>query len=129
LLDVTTRIEPAKTLKEATGIEVTTGASVRGYEMHSGQTSGPDCARPMLDLEGRADGARSADGKVMGCYLHGLFASDAFRRAFLETLGAEAANADFEARIEATLDSLADHLDAHIDIARLLEIARERSRR
>jgi len=97
--------------------------------MHSGQTSGPDCARPMLDLEGRADGARSADGKVMGCYLHGLFAADAFRRAFLETLGAEAANADYEARIEATLDSLADHLDAHIDIARLLEIARERSRR
>ena len=129
LLDVTTRIEPAKTLKEATGIEVTTGASVRGYEMHSGQTSGPDCARPMLDLEGRAEGACSADGKVMGCYLHGLFAADAFRRAFLETLGAEAANADYEARIEATLDSLADHLDAHIDIARLLEIARERSKR
>ena len=129
LLDVTTRIEPAKTLKEATGIEVTTGASVRGYEMHSGQTSGPDCARPMLDLEGRAEGACSADGKVMGCYLHGLFAADAFRRAFLETLGAEAANADYEARIETTLNELADHLEAHIDVPRLLEIARERSRR
>ncbi|MCH9049711.1 MAG: cobyric acid synthase [Proteobacteria bacterium] len=128
LLDVTTRIEASKTLKEATGIEVTTGASVRGYEIHSGQTSGPDCARPMLDLEGRAEGARSADGKVMGCYLHGLFAADAFRRAFLKTLGAKAAKADFEARIETTLDELADHLEAHIDTARLLEIARERSR-
>ena len=128
LLDVTTRIEGAKTLKEVTGIEVTTGARVRGYEMHSGQTSGPDRARPMLDLEGRAEGARSADGKVMGCYLHGLFAADAFRRAFLESLGAEAANADFEARIETTLNELADHLEAHIDVSRLLEIARERSR-
>ncbi|MCH8198216.1 MAG: cobyric acid synthase CobQ, partial [Proteobacteria bacterium] len=128
LLDVTTRIGALKTLKKATGIEVTTGASVSGYEMHSGQTSGPDCARPMLDLAGRAEGARSADGKVMGCYLHGLFASDAFRRAFLESLGARAAKADFEARIETTLDSLADHLEAHIDVPRLLEIARERSR-
>ncbi len=128
LLDVTTRIEASKTLKEATGIEVTTGASVRGYEIHSGQTSGPDCARPMLDLEGRAEGARSADGKVMGCYLHGLFAADAFRRAFLKTLGAKAAKADFEARIETTLDELADHLEAHIDVGRLLEIARERAR-
>ncbi len=127
LLDVITRIEALKTLKEATGIEVTTGASVHGYEMHSGQTSGPDCARPMLDLSGRAEGACSADGRVMGCYLHGLFAADAFRRAFLDTLGAEAANADHEARIEATLDALADHLEAHIDVARLLEIARERS--
>ena len=129
LLDVTTRIEAAKTLKQATGIEVTTGASVHGYEIHSGQTSGPDCARPMLDLEGRAEGARSSDGKVMGCYLHGLFASDAFRRAFLESLGARAAKADYEARIETTLDELADHLEAHIDVGRLLEIARERARR
>ena len=128
LLDVTTRIEAAKTLKEASGIEVTTGASVRGYEIHSGQTSGPDCARPMLDLAGRAEGARSADGKVMGCYLHGIFAADAFRRAFLKSLGAEAANADYEARIETTLNELADHLEAHIDVPRLLEIARERSR-
>ena len=129
LLDVTTRIEAKKTLKEATGIEIATGASVHGYEIHSGQTSGPDCARPMLDLAGRAEGARSADGKVMGCYLHGLFASDAFRRAFLDTLGARAAKADYEARIETTLDELADHLEAHIDTARLLEIARERARR
>ena len=91
--------------------------------MHSGQTSGPDCARPMLDLAGRAEGARSADGKVMGCYLHGLFAADAFRRAFLGTLGARAANADYEARIETTLNELADHLEAHIDVAGLLEIS------
>jgi adenosylcobyric acid synthase len=83
----------------------------------------------MLDLEGRAEGARSADGRVMGCYLHGLFAADDFRRAFLETLGARAAAADYEARIEATLVSLADHLEAHIDLDRLLEIARERARR
>jgi adenosylcobyric acid synthase len=129
LLDVTTKIEALKTLQEAAGIEATTGASVNGYEMHSGQTLGPDCARPMLDLEGRAEGARSADGRVMGCYLHGLFAADDFRRAFLETLGARAAAADYEARIEATLVSLADHLEAHIDLDRLLEIARERARR
>ena len=61
---------------------------VRGYEMHLGVTSGPGLARPMLDLGGRPDGAVSPDGRVAGCYLHGLFAGDAFRRAFLARLGA-----------------------------------------
>ena len=52
------------------------GESVTGYEIHLGRTNGPDCARPMLELGGRADGARSADGLVAGTYVHGLFAAD-----------------------------------------------------
>jgi len=52
---------------------------VRGFEMHIGRTTGADTARPMLDLDGRPDGAISADGRVMGTYLHGIFADDAFR--------------------------------------------------
>ena len=51
-------------------------------------TAGPDLARPMLSLDGGPDGAVSADGRVAGCYLHGLFASDSFRHAFLARLGA-----------------------------------------
>jgi adenosylcobyric acid synthase len=97
---------------------------VRGYEMHLGETSGPGLARPMLDLGGRPDGAVSADGKVAGCYLHGLFASDAFRRAFLARLGAEAATTEYETMIETVLDRLADHLERHLDVTALLAAAR-----
>ncbi|MEE8280019.1 MAG: cobyric acid synthase [Alphaproteobacteria bacterium] len=130
LLDVATELDGAKTLRKAAGHEAATGAPVKGYEMHIGRTSGPDCARPMLQLDGRADGACSADGRVKGCYLHGIFASDAFRRAFLESLSGKSASgdheADYEARIEGTLDALAAHLEAHLDLDQLLEIARGR---
>ena len=54
--------------------------------MHIGQTAGADCTRPMLDLGGRPDGAVSADGRIMGSYLHGIFAGDDFRHAFLNAL-------------------------------------------
>jgi adenosylcobyric acid synthase len=77
----------------------------------------------MLTLDGRPDGAGSADGRVQGTYVHGLFAGDAFRRAWLAHLGI-ASTLAYEARIEAALDALADHLEAHLDIDRLLKIAR-----
>ena len=90
LLDVETILRAEKMLGAVAGVEVVTGANVQGYEIHLGATTGSDCARPMLkDLsDGRAgDGAMSADGQVAGCYLHGLFASDEFRRAWLEKAG------------------------------------------
>jgi adenosylcobyric acid synthase len=97
---------------------------VRGYEMHLGITSGPGLNRPMLDLDGHPDGAVSADGRVMGCYLHGLFASDIFRRASLAGLGASAGTIEYEPMIENVLDRLADHLERHLDVAALLAAAR-----
>jgi adenosylcobyric acid synthase len=127
LLDVETVLTCEKMLVEADGIELASGAAVRGYEMHVGRTAGVDAARPMLRLAGRADGAVSADGRVCGCHLHGLFASDGFRRVFLSRLGGEGdASLDYERRVEETLDALAAHLEAHLDIDRLLEIARAR---
>ncbi len=128
LLDVVTELAEGKTLKHVRGHDVASGTEVLGYEMHLGQTTGADCARPMIEIEGLGHGARTADGRVMGCYLHGMFASDDFRRAFVATLGgvADETTAPFEARIEDTLDGLADHLEAHMDIERVLEIARGR---
>ena len=52
---------------------------MHGYEMHLGRTTGAALANPLLVLEGRPEGAVSADAKVMGTYLHGLFEEDAFR--------------------------------------------------
>ena len=86
LLDVETVLTSNKKLGEVSGRETHTGAAVAGYEMHVGDTDGPGAAVPMLDLSGQADGAVSPDGQVMGCYVHGLFSSDAFRTAFLQRL-------------------------------------------
>ena len=124
LLDVETVLGREKNLAEASGIELASGAPVRGYEMHVGRTTGPGAARPMLRLGGRGDGAVSADGRITGCHLHGIFAGDEFRRAFLARLGgAGDPGLDYENRIEAALDALALHLEASLDVPRLLEIA------
>ena len=91
-----------------------------------GDTDGPDRARPMLDLAGRPDGAVTTDGLVQGCYVHGLFAGDAFRRAFLTDLRPARRQAiAFEARVEAALDDLADRLEEDLDLDRLLAVARK----
>jgi adenosylcobyric acid synthase len=79
----------------------------------------------MLHLaDGRPDGAVSDDGRVSGCYLHGLFAADAARAAWLASIGAASGLPDHDALIEATLDALAAHLEAHADVDRLFSLAR-----
>jgi adenosylcobyric acid synthase len=124
LLAVETVLGGDKRLAKAAGTEVAGGMPVQGYEMHLGVTTGAGLARPMLDLAGRPDGAVSANGRVAGCYLHGLFASDPFRRDFLARLGAEGGADSYDATIDAALDRLADHLETHLDLAALLSAAR-----
>ena len=126
LLDVETAISDEKTLRPARGVEVTSGEEVIGYEMHMGVTGGPDRARPWLTLDdGRREGACSVDGRVMGSYVHGLFAADGFRHAFLARIHhGRRPGVAFESLIEATLDGLADHLEAHLDLDALLAVAR-----
>ena len=124
LLQVDTVLEAGKRLAETTGIELLTGMPVRGYEMHLGNTTGPGLDRPMLRLASGVDGCVSHDGRVAGCYLHGLFASDPFRRAFLKALGADTGEVAYEQQIETTLDALADHLERTIDLPALLATAR-----
>ena len=130
LLDVETMLKPGKTLREASGCEIESGAEVSGYEMHMGETAGRDCARPVFRISARneephGDGARSADRRILGTYLHGLFASGEFRRAFLSRIAGRSRHAgpDYEAQIERVLDGLADHVEAHLDLDRLWEIA------
>jgi adenosylcobyric acid synthase len=123
-LDIETILTDTKRLAECSGVELATGMPVRGYEMHVGQTSGPGLDRPMLRLAGSPEGCVSADGLVAGCYMHGLFTSDAFRRAFMAELGAQPGEIAYEHHIETTLDSLADHLEDSLDVSALLAAAR-----
>jgi adenosylcobyric acid synthase len=124
LLDVETVLGGRKQLGLVRGVEVEGRAPVSGYEMHLGETTGAGLARPMLHLGDRRDGAVSANGRVAGCYLHGLFASDGFRRAFLARLGAAPSALAYEASIDATLDRLAEHLEASLDLDAILAAAR-----
>jgi adenosylcobyric acid synthase len=124
LLDVVTVLTGEKTLSQVEGVCLTNGAPFRGYEMHVGETAGPNCARPLLRfVDGRLDGAISADGRIAGAYVHGLFADDRQRAAWLAMLGTTS-GIDYEATIERTLDKLADHYEAHLDCDALLEAAR-----
>jgi len=123
LLDVATVLGGDKATVAVAGRDLASGESVTGYEIHLGRTTGADCARPVVDLGGRGDGACSADGLVAGTYVHGLFAADGFRRAYLAALGAPPSTLRYEAAVEAALDGLADHLEAHLAIDRLLAVA------
>ena len=124
LLDIATVMTPDKRLSRVSARHVDSGLPVEGYEIHIGQSHGPDCARPFAQIEGRNEGAVSANGRIMGSYLHGLFLSDAFRAAFLAGLGIAAAPRRHAAEVEAVLDALAAHLEAHLDVPGLLALAR-----
>jgi adenosylcobyric acid synthase len=129
LLAVETVLGREKRLALVEGVHAESGAAVAGYEIHLGMTAGPDCARPFARIGGRDEGAVSADGRVAGTYLHGLFAADGFRRDWLARLGvtglgATGADTGYEAGVEATLEALADHLEAHLDVAGILALAR-----
>jgi adenosylcobyric acid synthase len=114
-------------VRQVSGTEIASGLEVAGYEIHLGRTAGAGTQRPWLDLSGQPDGAMSADGCVRGCYVHGLFQSDAFRRAFLARLGGEAdGDLNVSHTVEATLSRLADHLETHLDTGKILEIAKGR---
>jgi adenosylcobyric acid synthase len=128
LLDVDTVLAPHKELRVERG-SAAKGAAISGYHMHMGVTQGSDRKRPFATIDAEPEGAISPDRKVMGTYLHGLFAGDAFRAAFLEGLGTAADPAHkYEASIDETLDALAEHLARHLDLDALLALARTPTR-
>jgi adenosylcobyric acid synthase len=123
LLDVTTTLSPQKRLEPVRGTSED-GAPFAGYEMHIGVTQGPDCTRPFARLlDGTPEGAMSADGRVVGTYVHGLFADDRQRAGWLERFAATA-TIRYDDLVERTLDALAAHLETHLHIDRLLTLAR-----
>lgn len=121
-LDVTTVMKPEKRLSLTSATYSATGDPVAGYEIHLGETTGPDCARAWLHLDDRPEGAASVSGRVRGTYLHGLFASDGFRAAFLQELGVKS-GLKYDSSVEDALQSLADHVETHLDLDRILELA------
>ncbi len=121
-LAVDTVMAPIKHLSLKSGTHPQSGTSLSGYEIHIGETAGVDCDRAWLTFDGQPEGAASKSGRVQGCYMHGLFNSDAFRRAYLAPFGV-ASSLDFEAGVEDTLDALAQHVERYVDVDLLLSLA------
>ena len=111
-------------MKNYESVSTEFGVELEGYEIHMGYSDGRDCSRPMIDLDGRLDGAISKQGNIRGCYLHGLFGSDAYRKALLKQLGFVAkGNVIYKNVLESALDELAEQMEAHLDVDELLNLA------
>ncbi|WP_103762306.1 cobyric acid synthase [Roseovarius confluentis] len=121
-LDCKTVLGPEKHLSQARATYLPTGETLTGYEIHMGRTEGSDCARAWLSIDGRPEGAADPSGRIMGCYMHGIFASDTFRAAFLAGFGQRSEIA-FDMSVEAALDALADHLENTLNVDMILDLA------
>ena len=124
LLDVETILSSDKRVEPVHGA-TGDGIPFSGYEMHMGVTDGPDRARPFARLaDGSSEGAVSPDGRVIGTYIHGLFVDDRQRSAWLTRFAAGRTAISYDTLVDDTLDRLAAHLAAHIDLDRLLTLSR-----
>jgi adenosylcobyric acid synthase len=123
LLDVTTVLTGDKRLVSVQGRSFD-GINLSGYEMHVGETTNVTGNLPFSNIDGHTDGTISPDGRIFGTYIHGLFADDRQRGAWLERLGGESTELNYEAQVDAVLDRLAAHMEYHLDLDRLLSIAR-----
>jgi len=121
LLAVATTLQPEKVTRRVRARWRPAGPAFDGYEIHMGVTTADGPPRPLLEVEGGAEGCVSPDGRVWGTYVHGLFESGLARRHVLDwARGAPAAAGapappDHRALREAAYDRLADALAAALD--------------
>jgi len=123
-LELETTLEARKQLRRVDGALVLGGARVSGYEIHCGVSRGAALARPSSLLDGgEADGALSADGQILGSYLHGLFDQPEALDALLTWAGLRQPQPlNLHALREASIDRLADAVETHLDSAALCRL-------
>ena len=117
LLDFTTTLEDEKQLRRVSGILTLDEALVSGYEIHAGVSHGPALTQALVKIGARNDGARSADGQIIGTYLHGIFDDAPSRASLLRWAGLdEIESFEYNSRREADIDLLADTVDRDLDM-------------
>jgi adenosylcobyric acid synthase len=141
LLPINTTMRPSKITLTGTGALVTKtlfgqpveNISLRGYEIHVGETSYLGQAQPFAQLVRRTknsqesvlDGCASPDSRIFGTYLHGLFDGDDFRRAFIHAarkfcgLAPTAELSDWGSRRRESIDRLANAVRESLDLSRI----------
>ncbi len=125
LLDVETHMAGEKSTQLVHGNSLQCQASVTGYEIHMGRTTGPDTKRPLLTIDSRVDGATNVRGNIQGTYVHGIFSSDDYRAWWLDTLiTGSASQLHYDDEVEFELDALADGLEESLQIDALLADAK-----
>ncbi|MFF0950036.1 cobyric acid synthase [Rhizobium leguminosarum] len=115
LLDIETEMAPEKTVRNSQARSTEYDAPLAGYQIHLGATRGPDCSRPSAIIDGAPDGALSADGRIMGTYLHGLFGSDTYRARLLQSFGLSGEGGNYRESVDRALDEIASGLEKHLD--------------
>jgi len=123
LLDIETVLTGGKTVRVSEAISQEYDVALSGYEIHLGETIGPDCEQAMIDIGDAPHGACSGDGRIRGCYLHGLFGNDDYRAHVIRSLGGKSSGNNYLHSVETTLDTLANEMERHLDIDALLDIA------
>jgi adenosylcobyric acid synthase len=124
LLDLDTVLAREKTVRPVSGALAEGGAAFAGYEIHAGVTAGAALGRPLLRrADGAAEGAVSADGRIAGAYVHGLFDQGAARAELLARFGGASAGGDHGEAVETALDQLAETLRRSLDIDAIARIA------
>jgi adenosylcobyric acid synthase len=122
-LEIETTLMPEKQLRRVRGELQVGSAEIEGYEIHQGVSSGKGLAKPLVLLEEGPEGAISEDGKIAGTYLHGLFDHPDACAALLGWAGLSAVKmTDYRQYRENQLDRLADAVESHLDMSRILQI-------
>ncbi|MEL6727347.1 MAG: cobyric acid synthase [Pseudomonadota bacterium] len=125
LLDIETAMTGEKRVATIDAISPLIDDPVSGYEIHIGESFGPDTQRPIFTVNGKPDGASSANGLIEGTYLHGVFSHDGFRQAWLRSVrGSFESVLNYEDSVETALDELADGVERAIDIDHLFALAK-----
>ncbi|MBH2033326.1 MAG: cobyric acid synthase [Pseudomonadales bacterium] len=124
LLEFSTVLEAEKQLRTVQGRLCLEDAPISGYEIHAGVSSGPALSQGAVQLDtGRSDGALSADGQVLGTYLHGLFETPQACNALLRWAGLVEVQAfDYHGLRERDIERLADLVEAHLDTGKLADL-------
>jgi adenosylcobyric acid synthase len=123
-LPVSTKLTGDKRVTRTQGVELKSGLPFEGYEIHAGRTFAEGSVTPLLRFsDGALDGAITADGRIAGCYVHGLFNRAEQRAAWLARIGSASNGMHHAARVDAALDALAVELERAIDVERLIDIS------
>jgi adenosylcobyric acid synthase len=124
-LNIETLLQGEKQLRNVTGhwLDAAGNIPVTGYEIHVGQTTGEDLAKPLVQLNTGADGARNKEDTVLGSYVHGLFDEPKLLALLLKWAGLEQTKAfDYPALRAAEIERLADEVELEMPVETIFNI-------